>query len=71
MKLNKPTQKLYRWFEKEFLLSGSILAYIGGNHHKNFLVANQRNGLTIRVLTSEHATFRINDESRARVNYRT
>lgn len=55
IKLSKPAQELFLWFEKEFSLSGSALAYIGDNSQKDFFGANQRGWLTVRVLTGEHA----------------
>lgn len=54
--LSKPAGELYAWFEDHFQQPGPKLAYIGDNPAKDFIGANRRGWLTIRVLTGEFAT---------------
>jgi len=55
LKLNKPAEALFQFFEKTFTLHGHELAYIGDNPQKDFYGAKQRGWQTIRVRTGEHA----------------
>lgn len=67
MNLNKPAGKLFSWFEEKFNLRGSQLAYIGDNPQKDFLGANHRGWLTIRILTGEHAALKLTGKQRAQI----
>lgn len=49
----KPDPKLYEIFEKTFELGGCELVYVGDNPGKDFVTANQRGWLTLRVRTGE------------------
>ncbi len=65
--LSKPATELFQWFEDRFQLPGQQLAYIGDNPTKDFLGANQRNWLTIRVLTGEHRQRQVAGEQNAKL----
>ncbi len=67
LNLNKPAEELFHWFEEKFNLCGSQLAYIGDNPKKDFLGANRRDWLTIRVLTGEHAPLQSGGSQQAQI----
>jgi putative hydrolase of the HAD superfamily len=53
----KPDPTLFDAIGQHFGLSGSQLVYVGDNPRKDFIGARQRNWLTVRVRTGEHAAF--------------
>ena len=59
MGTNKPDERLYCWFEEKFNLSSCVLVYIADNPAKDFIGANQRGWLTVRVLTGEHTEVQV------------
>ena len=67
MNLIKPATELFHWFEKQFSLCGSALAYIGDNPHKDFLGANRRGWQTVRVRTGEYRSDQVSGELNANV----
>lgn len=65
--LSKPAPALFEWYEKKFDVPGWQLIYVGDNPQKDFLGANQRNWMTIRVLTGEHRHRQVTDERQAKI----
>lgn len=55
---SKPDPALFEHFEKLWNLKGEELAHIADNPAKDFVGANGRGWLTVRVLTGEHAAKR-------------
>lgn len=53
--LHKPDPRLYHHFERVFGLQADQLVYVGDNPAKDFLAANQRGWITVRVQVGEHA----------------
>lgn len=47
MKLEKPANELFEWFESRFQLAGETLLYVGDNPQKDFYGANIRRWCTV------------------------
>ncbi len=65
--LGKPAAPLYEFFERQFTLHPQELVYIGDNPKKDFVEANTRGWLTVRVLTGEYAKLRVENRKDAKV----